>query len=698
MAPILSEFLLDKSIGILIVEPTTAIAGSIRRVILEKGYSNIFIAHSVLDAFNTLGNNNIGWVFCSPLLEEKLNQWHCLRLPLEVQAYENLMVSVLVSPDQTSQFENYYAFGAFSIHSRQLTYNSFNEEFDTLLSRLSENRTLAGVIAVDVRNRLISLGQTQKLESFEESYTKKFGASPKQLLKLIESRLRNNSNLEAMLEIRNAFAAHPELGPDLKALSQTYLQTGDIQAFRHQFPFRSILILDPDASQQQFLKTAVTAMGAELVTCCDTHESACEALHQGQVYDVIFTEWKLNKAEGHAFIQHVRQHGHETQPVILYTGLVKPEDLPLVEELRGVFIISKPCPMKSFKKTLEEALDRWNFPQEAIDQEDKIVNAALSGKHNQALMLNRDFQANKKIEPRRRDYVKAVIAFSEEHFEEAKEIILASVRQGVPKHKEISLLGKILLRLGDPGTALKFLEQANQMVPGNIERLCDVADASAEVGKGERALQAATEAYKLGGDISMVQSVYAKHAVANGMFEEASDHLESEATAREMIAFMNNIGIAHAVASKWDASEISYRNALTALKGRHPKLSALVCYNFGLSLVRQNRLKDAVALLRLAESKGEPAIKRKAADLSQRVAKAILSNQPFVLKEAIREVTSSFLVAGSSPMESYGERSKVEVHGLFRVLVAPCDAPGMDLATELPKNVTSRDKDRLTGS
>jgi DNA-binding response OmpR family regulator len=692
LEPILSDFLLDKTIGIVIVEPTMAIAGTIRRVLLENGYSNIFIAHSVLDAFNTLGNNSIGWMFVSPLSDEKLNQWHCLRLPLEVQTYSNIMISVLVNADSGINYEDYYAFGALSIHSRQLTYNSFNDELLELMKRLKSSQTVGQAIAIDVRGRLEKKGNTQLLEDFEISVSQKIDDTLAQRIRVIEARLKNSSRLEAMLDMRQTVHDFPESAGSIKNLAQKYLGTSDIQSFKGKFPLSAVLILDPDTSQQQFLRTVLTEMGAETIVCCETLDEACEALHVGQVFDLVVTEWKIHKVEGHAFIQHVRQHGHESTPVIVHSSLVKPEDKPLIEEIRGVFIINKPSPVKQFKLSLTDALERWNFPQESVDQEDKIVNSSKAGNLEQAKMLNAVFQALPKVEQRRKDYLTAVIAFHEGRFQEARDIILINSRKGTPSSKEISLLGKILLRLGDHATALKCLEQANQMVPGNIERMCNLADASAEVGKPERAMQIASEARKIGGDIGMVQNVYAKHAVANGLLAEASEYLDSESTAREMISFMNNLGIAHAASQKWAESEESYQNALKALDGRHPHLGALVAYNLGLSLVKQNRLPESLVQLKAAEAQGEVMIKRKASDLRERCEKAIAKKEPIILKEAIREIVSGRAALPQSEMEVYEERAKVQNHGLFRVIAAEFKTPGMDLSTELPKNILRKDK------
>lgn len=687
MEAILTEVLLDKSIGIVVVEPTMSISGTVRRVLMESGYANVFIAHSVLDAFNTLNSNAIGWMIVSPLAEDKFNQWHCLRLPLEAQAYSHMMISLLVNGDQLGSYEDYYAFGALSIHSRELTYNSFHEEFNQLLARLRASKSVPEAIALDLRERLQKAGHWPRLEAFEEAIALKVDGSPSQLLRLIEARFKNSNKLQAMLDIKSALSRHPELTPDIKALSQTYLGTIDIHSFRDQLPLATVLVLDPDATQQQFLKTALGDMGAETIVCCDSLEAACAALHVGQVFDLIITEWKLKKVEGHAFIQHVRQHGHESQPVLIYSSLVKADDMPLIEEIHGVFIIPKPSPQKQFKLALTDILERWHFPQEGVDQEDKIVNSAVAGKLGQARMLNEVFQANKKIERQRKEFIKAVLAFYDGRYQEAKDIILASARQGTPRSKEISLLGKILLRLGDPATALKFLDQANQMVPGNIERLCNLADASAAVGKPERAMQIATEAKKIGGDIGRVQSVYAKHAVANGRIEEASAFLETEATARDMIAFMNNLGIAHAASQNWQESDASYQSALKALDGRHPLLVALVSYNFGLSLVRQNRLSEALGMLKVAEAQGEPSLRRKAADLRERAETSMALKQTLLLKEAVREISTPRAPPAASPAQIYEARTQSGIHGLFRVLSAPGHAAGMDLRSELPKNL-----------
>lgn len=696
MNAIKSAFILDKKIGILIVEPTMSIAGTVRRVLLENGYSNIFIAHSVLDAFNTIGNNAVGWMITAPLKDERLTAWHCLRLPLEVSLYSQIMVSVLTNDEEETSFEDYYALGALSIHTRQLTYNSFQDEIGELFSRLQKNELVADAIAVDVRKRFEANKSWDKLERFEERLTTLLSHNPAQKLHLIEARFKNSSKLEAMIEIKQLVTDHPETLADAKALSQKYLGTADIQTFRGQVAILTALILDPDASQQQFLRTTLTEMGVEIIVCCTTLEAACESLHAGPVFDVVFTEWKLaNKVEGHAFIQHVRQHGHEAQPVIIHSSLVKPEDMPLIDDLKGVFIITKPSPKKQFKQALTEVLERWAFPQEGTDIENKIVNALSAGNRSQALSLNKGFQLHKKIERQRKEYIRGMIAFSEGNYQEAKSIILQSAKLGVPSYREISLLGKILLRLGDHASALKFLDQANTMVPGNIERLCNLADVSAEVGKPERALQIATEARKIGGDIGMVQSVFAKHAVANGMVEEVADLLETESTARDMIGYMNNLGIAHAAAQKWAESEVAYRNAMAAMNGRHPHLVALVSYNFGLSMARQNRLPDALALLRDAEIHGEAPIKRKAADLRDRVEKSIAQKVPLVLKEVHREISAIQTPEAMSKLEQFEERAKPDFHGLFRILNSDGRTPGLDLTSELPKSVLRKDENTI---
>lgn len=683
---------LDKSVGIVIVEPTMSIAGTIRRVFLESGYSNVYIAHSVLDAFNTLSNNPVNWLIVSPLAEERLTQWHCLRLPLEVSAFSQIMVSVLVNPDQLHLTDEFYAYGALSVHTRQLTFNSFQEELQDLNVRLSAHPTVDGAIAADVRRRLQNKEDASRLERFEEIISTLVDESPQQKLRLIEARLKSHSNLEAMHEIQALSAKHPEISKSLKSLSETYLGTSDIQTFRGPIPVSQVLILDPDESQQQFMKTVFTELGSEWIQTAANTDEAIDALRIGKVYDVIVTEWKLGDSKGHAFIQHLRHHGHERQPVFIYSSLVKPEDHAIIEEISGVFLIAKPGAKKQVKQFISDTVERWNFPQKGDVQVDKVLNLLNAGRLKEAVILNEDLKANPKIDKKLKDLVKAHIAFQEGQYQVAKELILANAKSSVPGHKEISLLGKVLLKLGDAPAALKFLEQANQMVPGNVDRLCQLADANAGAGKGEKALELAKEAQKIGGDIDIVQSAVAKHTVAAGDADDAQQLLESEETARDVVAFMNNLGIVHASQQKWDESEQSYRKALKALDGRHPHLRALVAYNLGLSLGRQNRLSDALPLLKEAESLAEASLKRKVQDLRDRMEKAIATKQPLVLKEAMKEISTPRVGPPKTLLDDYQLKAKIKRHGLFGVLKSQRTIPGIDLTSELPRLVLRHEK------
>jgi hypothetical protein len=120
-----------------------------------------------------------------------------------------------------------------------------------------------------------------------------------------------------------------------------------------------------------------------------------------------------------------------------------------------------------------------------------------------------------------------------------------------------------------------------------------------------------------------------------------------------------------------------------------------VSYNLGLSLARQNRLPESLVQLKIAEAQGETLIKRKAADLSERCEKAIAKNETVVLKEAMREIVSARPPAALSEMEVFEERAKTQNHGLFRVISASFKTAGMDLVSELPKNILRKDKEQV---
>jgi CheY-like chemotaxis protein len=681
--------LLDRDMGILVVDPVSAVVSTVKRVLNEAGFKNIYQSDSVMDGFNTLGQEKVGWIITSLFPGQKMTGWQFLRLPLEFEHHRGTMTSVLLNTEEQDLLPSLFAMGMASFHMRPLTYNSFKAEVDKFHATLKKVPHVPMAVAIGLREKLTELQKIDDLERLERGLYQWVDGSVQQKMRLLKAQLGVGNNLEALLGMKQILASHPALKPEIIELGKKYLNIDDISDYKAKLNIHHALVVDPDESQLKFLRECLTDLGvAEIKTCGDATQ-ACEYLKTNSAVDLVVGEWKQHGMDGGAFIQHVRHHGYADKPILIYSSLVDEAAEALMNEVGGVFVITKPRPKKAFQQQLVDQLNRWRYPLVAEDLEQKIRISLCTGDVDYARQLMVQFENNPKVEATRKKFLKACFAFQAGQYREAKQMILENAKVNLPSHKEIGLLGKILLKLGEFGDAQKCLEQANVMVPGNIERLCDLADVASEMGQDDQIMTYMDEAREIGGDTGMVMAAYARHATELGKGEDVRHFMVDDEVARNVVAYMNNLGVAYAYTGKFKESIDSYVKAIKTLGDMHVELQGTVYYNLGLSLVRQGRYKDSIPALKNAQRKGDDGVAKKSAHLLERVQQAIDNKMPVMLRETAKEISAQVTKSPSiHPMDQYmelhGTHIKPGEHGLFLVF-QPTTQPEVDLLVEFPK-------------
>ncbi|HYX38031.1 MAG TPA: response regulator, partial [Oligoflexus sp.] len=486
--------LLDREMGILVVDPVSAVVSTVKRVLNEAGFRNIYQSDSVMDGFNTLGQEKIGWIITSLFPGQKLTGWQFLRLPLEFEHFRGTMTSVLLNTEEQDLLPSLYAMGMASFHTRPLTYNSFKAEMDKFHATVKKLPHLSLAVAAGFREKLQELNRIDDLERLEKGLYKWVDGSVQQKMRLIRAELEVGNNLEALLSMKQVLASHPAHKAEIIELGKKYLGIDDISEYKAKLNSQHALIVDPDESQQKFLRECLTELSvAEIKTCSDATDG-CDYLKANSTVDLVIGEWKQHGMDGGAFIQHVRHHGYTDKPILIFSSLVDDAAQEIMQEVGGIFVINKPCPKKAFQQQLVEQFNRWRYPLAAEDLEQKIRISLNSGDVDYARQLMVQFENNPKVEATRKKFLKACFAYQAGQYRDAKIMILENAKVNLPSHKEIGLLGKILLKLGEFGDAQKCLEQANVMVPGNIERLCDLADIASEMGQEDQIMKYMEEA------------------------------------------------------------------------------------------------------------------------------------------------------------------------------------------------------------
>lgn len=682
---------LDKSVGILIVDPVSAVVSTVKRVLSELGYKNIFQADSVLDGLNTIGANKIEWIFSSLFNGQKLSGWHFLRLPLEFEQYRGVKTSVLLNGDEADYLPTLFSLGMSCSHLRPITYNSFKAEIERYLGRLKATASYQQAIAADLRDHLSARNSVDEIERLEVGLYKWVDSSPQQRLRVVQAQLKGGNNLEALLAMKQLLLQHPECAAQVSELSKKYLGIDDVGEYKARINAQLAVVVDSDGAQQIFVSECLKDMGVKDVKAFDKPEEACIYFKEEKpTVDLLICEWKLQGMEGAGFIQHAKNAVLSDKPCIIYSAKVEAEDLKLIQEIGGVYPLSKPLSKKAFKEELSDFFSRWRYPVEGEDVEQKALQALQAGDFDFAQQLIVQFEGMPKVEKQRKLTLKASLAYYRGQYAEAKAQIIEASKIKLPTHREIGLLGKVLLKMGQFADAQKCFDQANQMVPGNVERLCQLADSAAALGRSDETMSYINAAKSLAGDAPLVTTTLAKHAAALGKPEEAKRYMADEETAKSVVAHMNNLGVALANTSKWDESIASYHKALRALGEHHEELRGTVEYNLGLALARQGRLKDALIPLSSAVEHAGLGVAQKAQRLQERIKQAIDSLQPLVLKDGAKEISvelqSGIVAVPKSPLEEYAQHHPLKPgdHGLFLVYT-PGQTVELDLTSDFPK-------------
>ncbi len=681
---------LDKNLGILVVDPVSAVVSTVKRVLSELGYKNIFQADSVLDGLNTLGSNKIEWIFTSLFHGQKLSGMHFLRLPLEFEAYRGVKTSVLLNGDEADFMPSLFGLGMCCSHLRPITYNSFKAELDRYLSRLKSNQSLPQAIATDLRDHLTAKNSIDEIERLELGLYKWADSSPEQKLRVIRAQLKGGNNLEAMLGMKQLLANSPDTAGQVGELSKKYLGIDNMAEYKARINAAIAVVVDSDSSQQNFVAECLKEMGVKDVKTFDKPEEASNYFKTESNVDLLVTEWKLQGMDGGGFIQHAKHGSLRGKPVIIYSAKVEVDDHKLIQEIGGVYMLSKPLSKKAFKEEVSEFFSRWRYPVEGDDIEQKILQALQSGDMDFAQQLMAQFDSMPKVERQRKVTLKATYAYHAGQYLEARTLIIEASKIKLPTHREIGLLGKVLLKLGQFSDAQKCFDQANQMVPGNVERLCSLADISAALGKGEETMGYINAAKNLVGDDPLVNSTFARHAAALGKPEEAKRYMVDEDVAKSVVAHMNNLGVAYANTGKFQESIASYQKALNALGEHHEELRGTVFYNLGLALARQGRLKEALTPLHHASKHASVSVAQKALRLEERVKQSVESSQPLALKDGAKEIAVDTAKAidaiPKSALEEYvlAQNLKPGEQGLFLIYL-PGDTKDLELTSDFPK-------------
>ncbi len=200
-----------------------------------------------------------------------------------------------------------------------------------------------------------------------------------------------------------------------------------------------------------------------------------------------------------------------------------------------------------------------------------------------------------------------------EQFDEAKVIGEQLLRKEPNNLRAMSLVSRALMKQGKFDEAIKIMENANGLAPGNPDRLISLGDAFFKIGKNEKAKAFLKQAKEADSSAAgEADKVLGQVALSEGDMSGALELLVGSCTEDESAGFFNNSAVQAIKSGKPEKALELYQTALKAVKTN--RLRPAIHYNIALAYTDLELIDDALKAINQAlkiDKKFEKAIRLK---------------------------------------------------------------------------------------
>ncbi len=399
-------------------------------------------------------------------------------------------------------------------------------------------------------------------------------------------------------------------------------------------------ILDPDSTVVDMLKKSFEELGASEIYAFSLASEALECF-SSEHFDLILTEWNLSEMAGGTFLQRLTKGQSSISPILVMSNELNEEDLVVLDELFVYGILKKPLSKEALIAKVS-----WSLQEAKITKDPKLLvknlrNLINNGRIPEAAKELSHLKSLGELDAGSLLELSAQISYAEKDFEQCKQFCLQALTEGEATIFILSLLAKALMKLREFDAAIRCLDVANTMAPGNIQRLCMLAEGHMESGDINKATGAIDTAATIDPDSEEVKSARLKQEMLAGNPENAKKMMSGFHAPQNIISFMNNRAIALSVSGKHEESIAIYDQTSAAISPDCLDLQAIVFYNKGLALAKASDLAGCIAALEQAEKGAESNLLIRIKSLKERALMALEKNLRLKLKEVSKVVNLS---------------------------------------------------------
>lgn len=636
---------------VLVIEESTTNRYNIHNALRGIGFRSIKGVDDINQALKAL-EEDIGWIFLSFSSLDEPNLFSLLRMPLTYPEARNLRISVFVDELKYRYLSQAFEEGLLSYHLNNFDKNSLDEEIGKLSKILVKNNYDTCLISSEyLREYLLRYEKNKGLLELSE---KLLGLYPGRadLLGHYSEALALNGQLNlAAATLKQTLLLEPSLFKWVNHIEETYFEKNFMSAQaktigNNILGIKSAVVVDPDEVGINAVIEACEKLGVKNVQGFTDPEIALESLANNKEPTVIIHEWKMPNINGPIFLQRIRQMGFYKSNIFIMSSLVKQSDAPLLGEMGVQDVLEKPLKDKQLIKSLVFAARQQKNITDERFFERKLLGYLSVSDFNSAHRTRRKFFAENKMNDYYQPYIDALFFYYLRDYAKAKVEIFTSIKRGNKSIKVYNFAGKILMKLRDFENALRCLEKANNLSPINIIRLCAIAESNSEMNSFDVAQKTIDKLKKLDPRNKKVVITEANFSLTKGDVDKAQKLIKQIENLDEILAYLNNRGVALAQQNKSDEALNFYSQAISAFPSNRKELLDPVHYNMGLSYIRMDNIDDALKEFKQVKKSNNKRISLKAQRMIKKVKKAEKNHETIKLdnvKEYEEKIESSDL-------------------------------------------------------
>jgi DNA-binding response OmpR family regulator/thioredoxin-like negative regulator of GroEL len=613
----------DTKVKVVIIDARDGVSQALRTILRELKFASIEHVPTFGDFVKHLSRySGPTWVLTTLHEVENYNGLEFVRDIHTKWSKSNVRVTFFLSAEQQSCLPVAYQFGLLSWHNAEYSVRYLEKEFREFLTLVATNQfDDVKVAATYYRRYLMKQKNWDELINLEKRLAACYFKDYEQKLALAEAYLLAGQTKQAGLLIEQISYLEPEFAERATDLYGKYIKIQDSSqaTFAERYNIKTAVIIDHDDREANVVEDGLRKLGvADVIRFVAGDEAWLHIKELDVEPDLIIQEWQLKGVNGPTLIQRVRSHGFKEVPIVLISSLLKKSDAALVRDMAIYQVLAKPLREKQVVMGIAWALKQYREPTEALTLEKKIIGFLKSKNKSDALSYIEKYKTMPEIDENKLKYLYGNVAFYDGNYKEAVVLLTEFINQSPSNSTEaMALVSRALLKLGDFKASMQFMEKVCDLSPGNIERICEMAEMNLRTDRFEEARRFLDQAITIDAENPATKQTALKQAIITGD-EKVSLTKYSPGAIDDALAFYNNFAVSKTRNGKFSEGIDLYKTFLNLVKDL-PEYQAIGNYNLGLAHIRKGDPALGSVYIKRAVDIGESRVYDRALILQERL-------------------------------------------------------------------------------